>query len=236
MNTALIIISLLAFLNLNPIYGQTKGEVIFERLSTLKVNAATSDSIYSNATNTGDYFEIKIANPSDDSLYLFDGYLSDADFGHIVHSKYLHRIDAGLKEYKISFVPLIPYVSIEHSDRIVFGEDRVIRNGQVLYTFKTIPPRSVLKFKIKRSVLQSNEFVSDFDANKLSMMDRPAFEVIRNPDLKGFRTMLEFALYRNISLLTDKKSFYYDKEEFIRQAQSFFDMVIPLTVTRKGGR
>lgn len=197
--------------------GQTNREIVVSNPLPFEKESLIKDSVYSELIKHCKYFEITIKNPLTDTVYLFDSYLLD----DLIYSKYLHRIDKPNRVHKISFIPIIPYLSVEKSDVIVLGKERIVKRNQVLYGFKTIPPKTYLRIKINYKIFNNDENIVDFDAKKMSKFDNVIFENERTIDTIRYSKCVEFAIYKNVSLLTSKKSYYLDEFNFNWQAQSF---------------
>lgn len=209
--------SLCIFLSWNVVFGQTDSTVIVENPVFIVNQNQVGDSVYLKLVKYDKYFEIKITNTLSDTIYLFDSYLTE----DLVCSQYLHRIDKKNKTYKVSFIPIISYLSVERADAIIIGRERIIRRNQVLYSFKAIPPKMQLCIKIAQDVFDNNEFVVDFNAKKITKFDNPVFKTVKKIDVGGFCKLIEFAVYKDITLLSSRKSYYLDEYNFNKQAQSF---------------
>lgn len=198
------------------IYGQSNDSVIFGHPICLEEGNSISESVYLEITKQGEYFEIKIINTHTDTIYLFDSYLVD----DLVYSKYLHRTDKKKKMCKVSFVPIIPYLSVEKADVVILGKERIIMKDQVLYSFRIIPPKTYFCIKINRSVFENIvENILDFDTKKFTKFDNPRFKTVS--EVKCTKRLLEFAFFNDISLLADKKAYYLNEFNFNKQAQSY---------------
>jgi hypothetical protein len=169
-------------------------------------------------------FEFEIINNSKDTLYLFDSYLNE----NLYQSKYLHRFDVKEKQCKLSLLPLLPFLSVRHSDRLIIGENKIINKWQVLYHFKTIPPNSKNTIPIAKSAFSTDEYVKEVYPQKLSKFDTIKFH--KSKHKKCNAVVVEFALYKNIDLLISKEAFYFDEFNFNKQALSY--TVLSVTVNQ----
>ena len=175
----------------------------------------------SNDTDGNVVFEF--INQANDSLYLFDSYL-DGTYSIINEdlygSKYLHRYDMKLKECKLSFLPILPFLSVNYTDVVVAGENKLIRKGQILYHFKPIPPQSCIQIAVPRKVFYSKEYVKEITLKDYSKFD----STIKFKDVipkRCQRIKVEFAIYKDVSLLTSYDAFYFDELNFNKQALSY---------------
>ncbi|MBA4320538.1 MAG: hypothetical protein C0412_19235 [Flavobacterium sp.] len=142
-------------------------------------------------------------NNTKDTLYLFSGYFDD----YCPSSKYLHRINLDDKIYKISFVPLIPYVSFSLADRIILGDKRVISIGQVTYEFISLPPSEDVQLNIKSETIFSNDekennVIKDFELIDLNYRKLKRIKYYTSKELKGeYKLFFEFAIYQDVSFV-----------------------------------
>jgi hypothetical protein len=213
--------ALCILLSCNVSCGQTSN-IIVENPEPLDNHNQVSDSVYLELTKQDKYFEIKITNTLKDTIFLFDSYL----INDLIDSKYLHRMDKENKICKISFIPIIPYLSVEKTDAIIIGKERIVRRNQVLYSFKAIPPKRRLCIKIIRDAFNKNDLVEDFNAKKFTKFDNPKFTTLT--DVRCVNTFIEFAFYKDISLLSNIKSYYLDEFNFNNQAQAYKILSAPL--------
>jgi len=201
--------------------GQT--EFITMELKNLEEPCTKEDRIYTEAEIKYDFIEIRICNVLKDTLYLFDSYLNK----EFTLSKYLHRIDKKDKQLKISFLPIIPFLGVRRPDVIVLGENRLIKQSQILYHFTMIPPNKTLYLKIDASILTVNDFVKDVDLQEINRYEDVKFKNAKN-NLEDLTTIFEFALYEKVNLLTNDESFYLDELNFNKQVTKYIKLEIPL--------
>jgi hypothetical protein len=172
-------------------------------------------------------FEFEIINNGKDTLYLFDSYLIDRDKRIITDDKenkeiqqsiYLHRYDEKTKQCKLSFLPLLPYLSAHYTD-LILGRNKVASKGQVLYHFRLIPPNSKNAIVISKSAFYSEDYVKEVYPQKISKFDTIKFR--KSKHKKCDTVIVEFALYKNIDLLNSKDAYYFDEFNFNKQALSY---------------
>jgi hypothetical protein len=184
-------------------------------------------------------FEFEIINNSKDTLYLFDSYLFDRDERIIgtyldgkemQRSKYLHRYDKKTKQCKLSFLPLLPFLSVRHNDLIVLGGNKVAHIGQVLYHFRLIPPNSKNAIVISKSAFYSEDYVKEVYPQKISKFDTIKFR--KSKHTKCDTVIVEFALYKNIDLLNSKDAYYFDEFNFNEQALSYIVLSVSVNLSR----
>ncbi len=171
-----------------------------------------------------DCIVFEFTNESSDSLYLFDSYLNEVTVllkESVCDSiKYLHRYDKEQRQCKFSFLPFLPYLSVQCTDLVVLGEDRFIRKGQILYHFSLISPKSKLSVVIPRNAFYSKKYVKDVSLKGFSIFDKGIkFENVLPP--KCGRMIVEFAIYQKIDLLISADVYYLDEVSFNEQALSY---------------
>jgi len=150
--------------------------------------------------------QIVFFNVSQDTLYLFDSYICK-DF---YKSKWLHRYSRNRNLLKLSFLPLVPFLSVHYTDKLIIGERRLINKWQVLYHFTPIPPRGEIRVNLPLEVFKTYDYVIDIDMKQLSIFqDDIKFKRQRIKKLTDIA--IEFAFYDQINLL-NSESFY--KNEF----------------------
>jgi len=183
---------------------------------------------------TQDIFEFEIINNSTDSLFLFDSYFNEettAIINKIPNAKYLHRFDTKSKQCKLSFLPLLPFLSVDKTDVIVFGENSVVRKGQILFHFKIISPQSKTVIKLPKESFYQTNFIKEIYPKKLSKFDNKInVKDIYNTKCKYI--IVEFAVYKNIDIFRNKDAYYYDEFNFNTQALSYKIISIPVKLEK----
>lgn len=160
------------------------------------------DTLYTKFNDSDEnFYSIKFFNTSSDTIYLFDSYFND----NYIMSEYLHRYDKKSGLCKISLLPLLPYLDLAQTDRVIIGENRIISRFQVLYNFKKILPFCGTEYKIRKDVFDV-EYVKDFNMKNTSSTKKIKFKKIEKVNCK--KRIIEFAFYYNIDFL-DKNIFYY---------------------------
>lgn len=178
--------------------------------------------------NNTDTCLLKIQNITTDTLFLFNSYLN-ADF---YTSKWLHRFSYKTKKHKLSFLPLLPYLSLHFSDKIILGENRLINKFQVLYQFKAIPPKETIIVAIPVNAFYTNEYIKDFNIKDYSIFhDRINFKAAK---FKKYNSLIvELAIYKNIELLVSDSLFYKNEYLTNKQALSYQILSIPIKLETK---
>jgi hypothetical protein len=160
-----------------------------------------------------DIIQLTIINSYErDTLYLLDSYLLD----DLMYSKYLHRYDKkGL--CKLSFLPIIPYLSVKKTDAVLVRDNRVVNKNQVLYHFISIPPKSYVRIIMHKDVFDT-EYIKDFDVHKYTKFDDIKIKNVSKFDCH--KRIIEFAIYTNIDFISGDM-FYYKETQFNIEAQLF---------------
>lgn len=221
------IVALFLFIFLVHLSAQIKelkpnnyGSIFMDRLCLRLVN------------ESNDCMSFEFINKSDDSLYLFDSYLNEIlilSEENLYDTKYLHRYDRKTKKCKFSFLPFLPYLSVQYTDLAAIGENRFVRKGQIVYHFSLIPPKGKLNIVIPKKFFYSTKYVKDMSLEKISIFDKGInFDDILKKGCS--QIIVEFAIYKNIDLLTSIDSYYLDEIGFNKQALSYeiFSILIEL--------
>jgi hypothetical protein len=157
-----------------------------------------------------------ITNNSPDTLFLFDSYLNEELYG----SRYLHRYDKKAKRCKLSFLPLLPYLSPRYRDVVILGGEKIANKGQIIFHFKAIPPNETYAVSIPKDFFHSREYVDEVYPQKYSKFDRR----IKFRSRKRNRcddVLVEFAIYKSVDLLKSENAYYFDELAFNEQALSY---------------
>lgn len=146
-------------------------------------------------------------NKSNDTLYLFSSYFDN----YCPSSKYLHRVDLSKHVYRISFVPLIPFISYSLSDKIVLNDRRVISLGQVTYKFIQLLPKKSTTLNLEKNIVfknynNKNNLVEDFNLKDLSFNQLNKLHFYNLKAIKkSCKLKFEFAIYKDISFVNKIK-------------------------------
>ena len=194
-----------------------------------------------------DDFEFELINNTQDTLHLFDSYLQTTNHyaqtidsslkktentPYLYQSKYLHRFDEKTRQCKLSLLPLLPYLGLRTHSPIILGVDKVARNFQVVYHFRTIPPNSRNKIEISRSAFYTEDYVYEVYPQKISKFERGIKFHKSNNDCCS-NIVVEFALYKNIDLLRNEQAYYYDEYKSNDQALSYTVLSVSIDLPRE---
>ena len=190
-----------------------------------------------------DDFEFELINNTQDTLHLFDSYLFDRDIRidtyldgkEMQRSIYLHRFDEKTKQCKLSFLPLLPFLSVHYTDLIIFEGHKLAKRGNVLYHFRAVPPNSRNKIEISKSAFYTEDYVYEVYPQKISKFEHTIKFHKSNNDCCG-NIVVEFALYKNIDLLRNEQAYYYDEYNFNDQALSYTVLSVSIDLPREQTR
>lgn len=138
---------------------------------------------------------ISFENKSIDTLYLFSSYFKQDKY---FNSKYLNRINYKTQQKKLSFLPLVRYLSMNLSDRIILGENSVIRYSQVKYEFIELAPnsREEITFFINDTINLFTKDIEDRENNTFN--DIKWLEIENQAMFNKYNNVIEFAVYKKI--------------------------------------
>ena len=166
-------------------------------------------------------FLFDIINSTQDTLYLFDSYLDS----NLYTSKYLHRFDKRTKQCKLSFLPLLPFLAVRNTDRLILSDNKIVNNGQVLYHFRAIPPKSKVEVSISKKAFYTEDYVKEVYPQRISKFER-TIKFRRSKYNRCSNIVVEFALYKNIDLLINEQAYYFDEYNFNEQALSYTTLLV----------
>lgn len=161
---------------------------------------------------------LSIRNTSVDSVYLFDSYIDD-DFSS---NKYFRRFDHTQSENKLSFLPLVKYLDLVKSDRIIIGENKVVSQYQIAWSLQSIPPKSEVKIIFGDSWFKNQEYVyEDFDVK--TFVNRENLNSINSSKIQSDSLKIELAFYNKdvAQYLILKKDAPFKESDFERAELSF---------------
>ena len=148
---------------------------------------------------------ISLINTSNDTVYVFSSYLEK----EYCMSEYLHRYAMKDKTYKLSFLPLLPYLSPKFSDNIVDEPSKIISYSQINFCFIPIPPKDTVDIYIPKEALVSQRYMRDVCAER-----KNKFDSIKWKKWKKERTdnliHVEFAIYKDVSF-AEPDNYYLDE-------------------------
>jgi hypothetical protein len=190
------------------------------------------DSLYLKLVEiTDDVFVFELVNITKDTLHLFDSYLFERDSRIIgtykdgrdmQRSRYLRRYDKKTGQCKLSFLPLLPYLTLRESNRVIFGRNKVARSFQVKYHFSPIPPQGRIQITVCKDAVFQETFVEEINLKEYTVLHNRGIRFSEDLSPKCENILIEFAVYRHIYLLTSIDA--YDRRDinnFNEQALSY---------------
>lgn len=170
---------------------------------------------------------VQITNNTSDTLFLFDSYITDYKYNNhkLITSEYLYRYNRQRNIDIISFIPLLPYLSPYYfGDVIYIGNNRIIHQGQVIWHFLSIPPGCNITLTLPSDILSySHTYYDISNKQNSSFSHRLKFKKIKTSHQSN-KKMIEFAVYKNINLLSDTEAYYNDEHEYNAQGKNYFKL------------
>jgi len=192
------------------------------------------DSLYAIYKEDTAAITITIINTTKDTLYIFNSYLQQ----QFISSKYIHRIDLHKRLYKVSFLPIVPYVFTKYSDVIITKDAAIIGNHQVVYDFFKLPPNSNQEIELKYQQLfnsrnKNNNASKDYDVKKLNKNSKISTNFYTTNKLTGkYNLIFEFAVYKSVDLLCKQSAYYLQEYKFDKQSKNFKILIVPVKVRK----
>ena len=172
-------------------------------------------SISISLSEEADSVKFVFYNPSEHHLWLFDSYL-DPQYGKVLfQSPYLHRVEQKNNRFKLSFLPVTPWLSVRYSDLIRRNEKTICSPGQVIYHFRQISGNDSVTIAIPKEAFFSEEYVIDKPLVRYHSYDsarRVKFRTTTDRPQLPFRTV-EFAVYRSLEGINES-NYYYNEGIF----------------------
>ncbi len=170
-----------------------------------------NELVLTKVNNENGGIEILFYNSSNDTLYLFDSYLNNLFY----RSKYLHYYDKKNNLHLISFLPILPYVSIKHSDVFYVGEARLVKHNQIVYHFTTIKPNGCIKISFPNDLLEPDGYVKKIDIENLTVFSEPKFKIIKEKNIDINKCVAQFAVYKDIKVYKSPILYsFYGQEKY----------------------
>jgi len=180
------------------------------------------DSLYTMYSEEVTGLVVTIINTTKDTLYVFNSYLQPS----LLSSKYLHRINSKDKLYKISFLPLVPYMFTKYSD--VITDEPIVGNHQIVYDFFKLLPSTSQEIKMSYDNLfkrkgSAKNVSMDYDVKTLHKYSKGLPQKFCTAGkLKGkYNLQIEFAVYKSVSLLCEESAYYVQEQAFEKQSKDF---------------
>ena len=157
-----------------------------------------------------DSVKFVLHNNAGQPLWLFDSYL-DPKYGDVLfQSPYLHRVDRKTNRFKLSFLPVSPWLSLNHSDLIIRNRETIRYPGQVVYHFRKMAEKDSLEVAIPKEAFLCEEYVIDRPLTKYHYYDAPhkvKFRTATRRPQQSSRTV-EFALFQSLNGINENNYYY----------------------------
>jgi len=169
--------------------------------------------------------QFNFCNSTDDTLYLFSTYFDST----YISAKYLHQIDKSKKEYKISFKPLLPFISPILTDRLILGEDKIMKSGQNVFEFIILKPHSELQIELSKKNLFRKMGIRGNVVKAYTHDDflkRKIKTATYDSKKRNYKLYFEFAYYLKINLITTREAFFNNYHSAFLQQEDFDTIII----------
>lgn len=169
-------------------------------------------------------------NPTQDTLQLFSTYFAKT----YLLADMLHKVDTKNNIYKVSFLPILPYLTGYLDDRLVLtDENKISMVGQNLYSFIKILPNSRIDVELPCEVLFSkkdnkNNVVRDFNNEFINVKDVKKITLGKQKGLH--RLVFEFAIYKDVSLLLNREKYISGELKTYEQTKDYTIINVPIAL------
>ena len=188
-------------------------------------------SISVSLSEESDSIKIVLFNNNEHSLWLFDSYLDPQYEKVLFQSRYLHRFERKTNQFKLSFLPITPWLSFKHSDFLIRNEKTICTPGQVIYHFRQIQEKDSVAIVIPKEAFFCEEYVIDKPLVKYHKYDsarRVKFQTTTRSPQQSVRTV-EFAIYQCIEGINDT-NYYFNEGLFDDVIKGYDIIAIPIRV------
>ncbi len=170
-----------------------------------------NELVWTRVNNINGKIEILFYNTTNDTLYLFDSYVSNLFY----KSKYLHHYYKKENLHQIIFLPIMPYISLIHGDVFYVGEVRLVKPNQIVYHFTPIKPFGSIKISFPNDLLEPDGYVKKIDIENLTVYSKPKFKIIKKRKIDIKKCEIKFAIYKDIKVYKSPLLYaYYGPEKY----------------------
>ena len=178
-----------------------------------------------------DSVKFVLHNNTGQSLWLFDSYL-DPKYGDVLfQSPYLHRVEKKTNRFKLSFIPITPWLSLNYSDRIVRNRETISYPGQVVYHFRKMAEKDSIEVSIPKKAFFCEEYVIDKPLAKFHYYDPPRqvkFRTATRRPQQSSRTV-EFALFQSLNGINEN-NYYYNWHIFDEAVKGYGVLAVTIDI------
>ena len=197
---------------MNPLYRIFP--ILFICLSCFTSQSQTR-SISVSLIEESDSVKFVLLNNTEHPLWLFDSYL-DPKYGDVLfQSPYLHRVERKANQFKLSFLPVTPWLSVKYSDLIIRNEKTLRYPGQVIYHFRQMAGKDAIEVSVPKDAFFCEEYVIDKSLLQYHSYDfarRVKFRTTARRPQESFRTV-EFAVFQSLEGINET-NYYFNGRVF----------------------
>lgn len=213
---------------MNPLYRIFL--ILFICLSCFTSQSQTRN-ISVTLSEESDSVKFVLLNNTEHSLWLFDSYL-DPKYGNVMfQSSYLHRVERKSNHYKLSFLPITPWLSVKYSDLIIRNEKTLRYPGQVVYHFRQMAGKDSIEISVPKEAFFCEEYVIDKPLLKYHYYDsahRVKFRTTARRPQDPFRTV-EFAVFQNLEGINET-NYYYNEGIFDDAVKGYDILAVTISI------
>ena len=165
---------------------------------------------------------VTLYNNSNSIVYLFDSYIKD----NIYKSKYLHRYNEQDSTYKLSLIPLLPYLRVDYISQIYEKYkdlNSCVSYGNVVYSFQAIKQHSSYSFTLNIQDVFTDCFITDIDLREIDYL--PPKNIFKNSQIvvpvDNNKIKLELAIYSNVDIITNLDAYRFDFYNYNNQVKDY---------------
>ncbi len=189
------------------------------------MGSGNSSNIEVNYQYDGDTVRINFMNKSEVEAYsLFTSYFNPL----YTKSKYLFRYDPSKESIKHSFLPLVNYINTVPTDKRIITDEALFNEHQVIYKFEVIKPGERFSLAFHKDALcekSREKMILDFNPNDITWSE---IQKSKSAVEMNNKMILEFAIYKDTSVLMTKGEEYRNPKEFKEKAKSYEVVTLPI--------
>ncbi|MBR5908211.1 MAG: hypothetical protein IKZ50_07490 [Bacteroidales bacterium] len=173
---------------------------------------------------------IDLFNNNSDTSYIFSSYYYDSLISKYLYDAPLfHRYNAKQNVYKLSLLPILPFMSTRSTDRVVLKKElRVKTKGQILFDFITLPPHSRCQLTFEKDRVFSGVFIKDFEVEFISCYDHLLIDDCLITPCNTDLIYLELAIYKDVNKIYSSDFRYLSENDYDLYAKQYIVLKIPL--------
>lgn len=193
---------------------------------------AQGNDVITSYKEINDTLVISFINTGNDTLQLFSTYFEKP----YIFSKVLHKVDAKNKKYKVSFLPLLPYLSGYLTDKLILTDvNKITMVGQNLYSFREILPKNQIYIKLPLSQLfgnvnAKNNVVKDY--NNETINGKKLKKITLSKQKGKFEMLFEFAFYKEVNLIVKRDLYIKSGIKAYEQAKNYEIVKLPVSLEK----